>query len=73
MVLLSLQLPKTSSTRGAVFWRGQSTVTFSAMITCARRALWKPWCFHTQDDPQEFSTLSRALQETLLCALAPAA
>ena len=73
IVLLYLQLPKTSRTLGAVFWKGKSTVTFSDMITCVRRALWRQWCFHTQDDPQEFSKLSRALQETLLYALAPAA
>jgi uncharacterized protein YerC len=73
IVLLYLQLPKTSRTLGAVFWRGKSTVTFSDMITCVRRALWTQWYFHTQDDPQEFSKLSRALQETLLYALAPAA
>jgi hypothetical protein len=73
MVLLYLQLPKISRTPGAVFWRGKSTVTFSDRITCVRRALWKQWCFHTQDDPKAFSTLSRALQETLLYALAPAA
>jgi uncharacterized protein YerC len=73
IVLLYLQLPKISRTPGAVFWRGKSTVTFSDMITCVRRALWKQSCFHTQDDPQEFSKLSRALQETLLYALAPAA
>ena len=73
IVLLSLQLPKTSRTLAAVFWQGKSTVTFADMITCVRRALWKQWCFHTQADPQEFSKLSRALQETLLSALAPAA
>jgi DDE superfamily endonuclease len=73
MVLLSLQLPKTSRTLGAIFWRGKSTVTFSDMITCVRRALWMQRCLHTQDDPQEFSKLSRELQETLLYALAPAA
>jgi hypothetical protein len=73
IVRLYLQLPKASRTLGGVFWRGKSTVTFSDMITCVRRALWKQWCFHTQDDPHEFSKLSRTLQETLLYALAPAA
>jgi hypothetical protein len=73
IVLLYLQLPKTSRTLGAVCWRGKSTVTFPDMITCVRRALWKQWCFHTEGDPQEFSTLSWALQQTLLYALAPAA
>jgi hypothetical protein len=48
-------------------------VTFADMRTCVRRALWKPWCVHTQDDPKEFSKLSRSLQETILYALAPAA
>jgi hypothetical protein len=73
MVLLYLQLPKTSRSLGAVFWKGKSTVTFSDMITCVRRALWEQWCFHTPDDRQAFSKLSRSLQQTLLYALAPAA
>jgi DDE superfamily endonuclease len=73
VVLLYLQLPRSSSTRSAVFWKGKSTVTFSDMMTCVRRALWEQWCFHTQADPQEFSKLSRALQETILYGLAPAA
>jgi hypothetical protein len=73
IVLRYLQLPKTSRTLGTVFWRGKSTVTFSDMMTCVRRALWKQWCFQTQDDPKEFSKLSRSLQETILYALAPAA
>lgn len=73
IVLLYLQLPKPSRTLGAVFWRDKSTVTFSDMMTCVRRALWKQWCFQTQADPKEFSKLSRALQEPRLYALAPAA
>ena len=35
---LSLQLPRPSDTLSAVFWRGQSPVTFSEMMTCVRRA-----------------------------------
>ena len=73
VVLLDLQLPRSSSTRSVVFWKGKSTVTFSDMMTCVRRALWEQWCFHTRADPQEFSKLSRALQDTILYALAPAA
>ena len=73
VVLLYLQLPRPSDTLSAIFWRGKSTVTISDMITCVRRALWKQWRFQTQDDPKEFSKPSRALQETLLYALAPAA
>jgi len=73
VVLLYLQLPCSSSTRRAVFWRAKATVTFSDMITCVRRALWAQWCFHTQADPQEFSKLSQPLQDMILYALAPAA
>ena len=58
VVLLSLQLPRFSRTLRAVFWRGKATVTFSDMMTCVRRVLWEQWGFHTQADPQEFSTLS---------------
>jgi hypothetical protein len=73
VVLLYLQLPRPSRTLRAVFWRGKSTVTFSDMMTCVRRALWEQWCFQTQADSQEFSKLSPSLQETILYALAPAA
>jgi DDE superfamily endonuclease len=38
VVLRYRQLPHPSSTLSAVFWRGKSTVTFSAMMTCVRRA-----------------------------------
>jgi hypothetical protein len=73
VVLLYLQLLHPSSTLRAIFWRGKSTVTFSDMITCVRRALWEQWYFHTQADPQEFSKLSPSFQDTILYALAPAA
>jgi hypothetical protein len=73
VVRLYLQLPRSSSTRSVVLWKGKSTVTFSDMMTCVRRALWEQWCFHTQADPQAFSKLPRALQETILYGLAPAA
>jgi hypothetical protein len=73
IVRRSLQLSTTASTLGAVFGTGNSTVTCSAMMTCVRRARWQPWCVHTPDDPQEYSNLSRALQETFLEALAPVA
>jgi Transposase DDE domain len=73
VVLLSLQLPSSSSPLRAIFWRGKSTVTCSDMLTCVRRALWEQWCFHTQADPWEFSTLSPSFRDTILSALAPAA
>jgi hypothetical protein len=38
VVLLYLQLLHPASTLSAVFWRGKSTVTFSDMMTCVRRA-----------------------------------
>jgi Transposase DDE domain len=73
VVLLDLQLPKSSSSLRAIFWRGKSTVTFSDMPTCVRRALWEQWCVHTRTHSQEFSKLSPSFQETILYALAPAA
>jgi uncharacterized protein YerC len=73
VVLLYLQLLQPSSCLRAIFWRGKSTVTFSDMITCVRRALCEQWYFHTQADAQEFSKLSPSLQGTILYALAPAA
>jgi hypothetical protein len=73
VVLLYLQLPSSSRAVKALFWRGKSTVTFSDMLTCVRRALWQQWCFHTRAHALEFSKLSPSFQETLLYALAPAA
>jgi DDE superfamily endonuclease len=73
VVLLYLQLPRSSSIHRAVFWRGKTSVTFSDMMTCVRRAFWEQWCFHTQTDPEEFLKLSPPLQEMILQALAPAA
>jgi DDE superfamily endonuclease len=73
VVRLYLQLLHPSSPLRAIFWRGKSTVTFSDMITCVRRALGEQWCVHPQADPQEFSKLSPSLQDTILYALAPAA
>ena len=73
VVLFYLQLPSSSSTLRAIFWRGKSTVTCSDMLTCVRRVLWEQWYFHTQADAQECSKLSPSFQETILDALAPAA
>jgi hypothetical protein len=73
VVLLYLQLPRSSNPRSAVCWRGKSTVTFSDMMTCVRRVLWVQWYFHTRAALQEFSKLSPSLQDTILYALAPAA
>jgi hypothetical protein len=73
IVLLYLQLPKPLKTLRAVYWKGKTTVTFSDMMTCVRRALCEQWLFHTPDDRQAFSKLPRALQDMILYALAPAA
>jgi Transposase DDE domain len=73
VVLPYLQLPSSSATLRATFWRGKSTVPFSDMLTCVRRALWEQWCFQTQAHSQEFSKLSPSFQGTILYALASAA
>ena len=73
IVLRYLQLPKTLRTLRGICWKGKGTVTFSDMITCVRRAICEQWFFHTPDDRQAFSKLSRSLQDTILYALAPAA
>jgi hypothetical protein len=73
VVLLYLQLPASACTYGAVVWPGKSTVTFSDMIICVRRAIWKPWLVQTPQDRQGFAKLTRSLQDTILYALAPAA
>ena len=73
VVLLYLQLPRSSSTLRAIFWRGKSTVTFSDRLTCVRRALWEEWCVQTEADLRQCSKLSPSFQDTILSALAPAA
>ena len=73
IVLRYLQLPKPLRTLRVVCWKGKTTVTFSDMMTCVRRAIYEQWLFHTPDDRQAFSKLSRSLQEMILYALAPAA
>lgn len=73
VVLLYGQLPSSARTLRAIFWRGKSTVPFSDMLTCVRRALGEQGCVHTQADAQEFSTLSPSFREPILSALAPAA
>ena len=65
--------PTPPSALKAIFWRGKATVTFSDMITCIRRAVWKQWCLHTQADLQEVSRRSQALQDTIPYTLAPGA
>jgi hypothetical protein len=52
---------------------GKSTVTFSDMLSCVRRAIWQQWFFHTHRDGKDFSKLSLALQATILDALVPPA
>jgi hypothetical protein len=73
VVLLYLQLPPPLQARGVVCWTGKATVTFSDMLTCVRHALWQQWFFHTYRQGKGFAKLSRALQTTILDALAPAA
>jgi DDE superfamily endonuclease len=73
IVLLYLQLPSSSTTLRAILWQGKSTVTFSDMLTCVRRALWEQWYFQTQAHSLEFSKLSLPFRETILYTLAPTA
>ena len=73
VVLLYVQLPASARTRGAVVWQGKSTVTFSDMMACVRRAIWQPWLLQTPEDRQEFAKLSQSLQEAILYGLAPTA
>jgi hypothetical protein len=70
---LALQLPKTWRPLRAVFGKGNTPVTLSETMTCVRRAIGDPGCCHTPADRQAVSTRSRALQDTRLYALAPAA
>jgi hypothetical protein len=73
VVLLYLQLPNLLQTSMMVAWKGKSTVTFSDMLACVRRAIWQEWVFQTPRNTTPFLKLPPALQETILYALAPAA
>ena len=56
-----------------VDWVGKVETTFSDAITTVRRWLWTDWVFAHPGQGQAFSKLPRALRDTLLSALAPAA
>jgi hypothetical protein len=73
VVLLSPQLPSSSGTLRASFWRGTSKMTCSDRLTCVLRAQWEWYVLQTQAGPREFSKLSPSFQGTILYALAPAA
>jgi hypothetical protein len=73
IVLLYLQLSATCQMPAAVSWAGKATVTFADMVTHVRRAVWQQWFFHTHRYEKAFRKLPRALQATILDALAPAA
>ena len=73
VILLYLQLPDLLRSLRVISWKGKSTVTFSGMLVCVRRAIWEQWLFQIHRKTTPFSTLSRSLRETILYALAPAA
>jgi hypothetical protein len=73
VVLLYLQIPDLLRFSIMISWRGKSTITFSDMMMCVRRAIWEQWFFQTPTEAEPFSKLPRSLQETILYALAPAA
>jgi hypothetical protein len=73
VVLLYLQLPDLLHASGMILWKEKSTITFSDILMCVRRAIWKQWFFQTPRKPMQFSKLPRSLQETILYALAPVA
>jgi hypothetical protein len=56
-----------------VSWAGKGEATFSDAITTVRRWLWLDWVIANHGRGETFSKLPRALRETLLSALAPAA
>jgi DDE superfamily endonuclease len=73
IVLLYLQLPDSLRSISVLSWHGKTTVSFSDMVLCVRRAIWKQWFFQTPATTAAFSKLPTPLQETILYALAPAA
>jgi hypothetical protein len=73
IVLLYLQLPESLRSISALSWHGKTTVSFSDMVLCVRRAIWQQWIFQTPATRAAFSKLPTLLQETILYALAPAA
>jgi hypothetical protein len=73
IVLLYLQLPDLLRVPIMLSWRGKSTTTFADMLMRVRRVIWQQWFFQTPIAAEPFSKLPGSLQESILCALTPAA
>jgi hypothetical protein len=73
VALMYAELPAKAQGAGAIRWVGKQGVTFSDVITAVRRWLWREWVFAKGGHKAAFSKLPRALQSTLLYAVAPAA
>jgi hypothetical protein len=73
IVLRYLQLPALLRLPIMVSGSGTSTTTLADLLMCVRRAIWQHWVFQTPMTAEPFSKLPASLQETILCALTPAA
>jgi hypothetical protein len=73
VALLYDRLRSRGRSTARVGWAGKVETTFSDAITTVRRWLWSDWVFAHPGQGEAFSKLPRALRDTLLSALAPAA
>jgi hypothetical protein len=73
VALLYDRLRSRGRSTARVGWAGKVETTFSDAITTVRRWLWSDWVFAHHGQGEAFSKLPRALRDTLLSALAPAA
>lgn len=71
--LLYAHLPACRTQGIQVQWPGKRGVTFSDALTAVRRWLWSEWIFVRLGYHYTFAQLPDSFQNTLLCALAPAA
>jgi hypothetical protein len=73
VALLYERLRSRGRTTARIGWVGKVETTFSDAITTVRRWLWSDWVFAHHGQGKAFAELPRALRDTLLSALAPAA
>jgi hypothetical protein len=59
IVLRYLQRPDALHAPAVLSWHGKSTVTFSDMLVCVRRAIWQQWLCQTPTAPTAFSILPK--------------
>ena len=69
IVLMYYQLPMSYHRKFYINWIGKSHITFSDIISCIRRLIWKHWVFKHPSNNVGFSKLPIKFQNNLLDVL----